>query len=270
MLVLVYYLGSDLYLIDPQVMELQTWQAIAISLASLAFGWLAYNTLCRVFVNANQTLLMVALFGLLVVVPVCLRVANGWADPLGYLSDVGLGGALVVLLYRRPVWLAVPVVLAWGVLSLASAELVAARDAPTPIPGPAQDRFACIANPLGCTLANISGPDMRQYAELTSSRRPSLSRIQQPSGAASTSGARSSGVFKVSGWATFRPCASARCLTGLGISFCPRPAGRSGGEPIGAAQKVPWRPSPAAKRAAPSSASGMRARPRCHSCCSAR
>jgi hypothetical protein len=33
-----------------------------------------------------------------------------------------------------------------------------------PIPGPAQDRFACIANPLGCTLANISGPDMQQYA----------------------------------------------------------------------------------------------------------
>jgi hypothetical protein len=46
----------------------------------------------------------------------------------------------------------------------ASAELVASRDAPTPIPGPAQDRFACIANPLGCALANITGPDMRQYA----------------------------------------------------------------------------------------------------------
>jgi uncharacterized membrane protein len=67
MLVLVYYLGSDLYLIDPQVMELQTWQAIAISLASLAFGWLAYTTICRVFVNANQTLVMVALFAVLVV-----------------------------------------------------------------------------------------------------------------------------------------------------------------------------------------------------------
>ncbi len=66
MLVLVYYLGSDLYLIDPQVMELQTWQAIAISLASLAFGWLAYTTICRVFVNANQTLVMVALFVVLV------------------------------------------------------------------------------------------------------------------------------------------------------------------------------------------------------------
>jgi uncharacterized membrane protein len=66
MLVLVYYLGSDLYLIDPQVMELSTWQAIAISLASLAFGWLAYNTICRVFVNANQTAVMVALFLVLV------------------------------------------------------------------------------------------------------------------------------------------------------------------------------------------------------------
>ena len=67
MLVLVYYLGSDLYLIDPAVMELTAPQAIGISLASLAFGWIAYNSLCRVFVNADQTLLMVALFALLVV-----------------------------------------------------------------------------------------------------------------------------------------------------------------------------------------------------------
>jgi uncharacterized membrane protein len=66
MLVLVYYLGSDLYLIDPAVMELTQAQAIATSLASLAFGWFAYNTLCRVFVNADQSLLMVALFALLV------------------------------------------------------------------------------------------------------------------------------------------------------------------------------------------------------------
>ena len=66
MLCLVYYLGSDLYLIDPAVADLTQWQAIAISVGSLAFGWLAYNTLCRVFVNANQTTLMVALFLVLV------------------------------------------------------------------------------------------------------------------------------------------------------------------------------------------------------------
>ncbi|NEX45887.1 urate hydroxylase PuuD [Pseudotabrizicola algicola] len=66
MLVLVYYLGAEMFLIDPQVMDLAVWQAVAISLASLAFGWLAYNTLCRVFVNADQTVLMVALFAVLV------------------------------------------------------------------------------------------------------------------------------------------------------------------------------------------------------------
>lgn len=66
LLVLVYYLGAEFYLIDPAVADLAVWQAIAISLVSLAFGWLAYTTLCRVFVEADQTLLMVALFGVLV------------------------------------------------------------------------------------------------------------------------------------------------------------------------------------------------------------
>jgi uncharacterized membrane protein len=58
MLVLVYYMGAELFLIDPAVMELTVWQAVAISLASLAFGWMAYDTICKVFVNANQTVLM--------------------------------------------------------------------------------------------------------------------------------------------------------------------------------------------------------------------
>lgn len=66
MMVLVYYLGAELFLIDPTVMELQTWQAVAISLASLAFGWLAYDQICKRFVHANQTVVMVALFLVLV------------------------------------------------------------------------------------------------------------------------------------------------------------------------------------------------------------
>ncbi len=66
LLVLVYYLGAELFLIDPTVMDLTTLQAVAISVASLAFGWVAYTSLCRVLVNANQTGLMLALFGVLV------------------------------------------------------------------------------------------------------------------------------------------------------------------------------------------------------------
>ena len=66
LLVLVYYLGAEFYLIDANVMDLATWQAVGLSLASLAFGWVAYTVLCNVFVNANQTVLMVALFVVLV------------------------------------------------------------------------------------------------------------------------------------------------------------------------------------------------------------
>ncbi|WP_368188363.1 urate hydroxylase PuuD [Aestuariibius sp. HNIBRBA575] len=66
MLTLVYYLGGELFLIDPDVLDIAVWQGVLISLGSLGFGWLAYNFLCDRFVNVNQTTLMVALFGLLV------------------------------------------------------------------------------------------------------------------------------------------------------------------------------------------------------------
>jgi uncharacterized membrane protein len=66
LLVLVYYLGAEFYLIDPGVADLAVWQAVAISVLSLAVGWGVYTTLCRVFVDADQTWLMVALFAVLV------------------------------------------------------------------------------------------------------------------------------------------------------------------------------------------------------------
>ena len=66
MLVLVYYLGADLYLIDPTVADLQTWQAIAISLASLAFGWIAYDLICKSRFGDDNTRLMIGLYVILV------------------------------------------------------------------------------------------------------------------------------------------------------------------------------------------------------------
>lgn len=66
LLFLVYYLGGELYLIDPAVLDIPVWQGAVISMASLAFGWVVYNQLCKTFVNANQTVLMVALFVVLV------------------------------------------------------------------------------------------------------------------------------------------------------------------------------------------------------------
>mgnify|MGYP006369145633 FL=1 len=68
LLVLVYYLGADLYLVDPAVLDLPVWQAIAISLASLAGGWVVYDLLCKSKLGENTTLLMVLLFAVLVAV----------------------------------------------------------------------------------------------------------------------------------------------------------------------------------------------------------
>jgi len=67
MLVLVYYLGAELYLVDPEVLDIPVWQAVLISLASLTFGWLAYDFICKSKFGDDNTRLMVFLFIILVV-----------------------------------------------------------------------------------------------------------------------------------------------------------------------------------------------------------
>ena len=62
----VYYLGAELYLIDPNVLPLSQIAGIALSLASLALGWVIYNTLCKLMLGKGDTLLMVMLYGVLV------------------------------------------------------------------------------------------------------------------------------------------------------------------------------------------------------------
>jgi uncharacterized membrane protein len=66
LMAMVYYLGAEFYLIDPNVMDLSVWQAVALSIGSLAFGWIVYDQICKRFVNANQTYVMIALFVVLV------------------------------------------------------------------------------------------------------------------------------------------------------------------------------------------------------------
>ena len=69
---------------------------------------------------------LAALAGLVLVIPLGARAMLGWSNPLGYLSDLALGSLLLLLLHRRPWWLALPVLLAWAALWVASAELVSA------------------------------------------------------------------------------------------------------------------------------------------------
>ncbi|WP_425053133.1 urate hydroxylase PuuD [Psychromarinibacter sp. S121] len=67
MLILVYWLGAELYLIDPEKADLAVWQGILISAVSLTIGWLVYDTLCKSKLGERPTTLMLLLFVLLVV-----------------------------------------------------------------------------------------------------------------------------------------------------------------------------------------------------------
>ena len=66
LLILVYYVGAEMFLIDLDVAELPVWGAVAISVASLGLGWLVYDGLCRSRLGHSTTGLMLVLFGVLV------------------------------------------------------------------------------------------------------------------------------------------------------------------------------------------------------------
>lgn len=66
MLILVYYLGGELYLIDKTVLDIPVWQGVMISLASLGFGLVAYDQICKSRFGDDNTRLMLGLFVILV------------------------------------------------------------------------------------------------------------------------------------------------------------------------------------------------------------
>jgi uncharacterized membrane protein len=63
--VLIYWGQASTYLIDPEVLDLPVWLAIALSLIMIVAGWLGYDQLCRRMTNERNLLL--AGSGLLVV-----------------------------------------------------------------------------------------------------------------------------------------------------------------------------------------------------------
>lgn len=62
LLMVVYWAGAELYLIDPAKVDLSIWQGIALSAAFLAVGWIGYDALCRSPLRTRPTLVMLLLF----------------------------------------------------------------------------------------------------------------------------------------------------------------------------------------------------------------
>jgi len=67
LLMIVYWVGGNLYLLDPGKADLALWQGIVISAGSLTIGWIAYDFMCKSRLGEQPTLLMLLLFVLLVV-----------------------------------------------------------------------------------------------------------------------------------------------------------------------------------------------------------
>ena len=64
LLVVQYYFQASAYLIDPAVLALAPWQAIAISAVSIVAGWAIYDALCRSPLGRNTTALAACVFAL--------------------------------------------------------------------------------------------------------------------------------------------------------------------------------------------------------------
>ena len=66
MLCVVYYAGADLFLIDPNVLNISVPVGILLSLATIGVGWIVYDLLCRSPLGNSDTGLMLVLYGVLV------------------------------------------------------------------------------------------------------------------------------------------------------------------------------------------------------------
>jgi uncharacterized membrane protein len=65
LMIVQYYMHANAYLIDPAVMPLTAWQAIAISVGSILAGWLIYDGLCRSPLGQKTVPLALAVFALI-------------------------------------------------------------------------------------------------------------------------------------------------------------------------------------------------------------
>jgi len=64
LMVLLYYLDANLRLVDPEIADLEAWQAVALSIAGLVVAWLVYDVLCRTIGERSQAALAVLGVGL--------------------------------------------------------------------------------------------------------------------------------------------------------------------------------------------------------------
>ncbi|MEM1373691.1 MAG: urate hydroxylase PuuD [Pseudomonadota bacterium] len=66
LLAIVYWVGGEIYLLDPSKADLSLWQGIVLSAASIGVGWVIYDYLCKSKLGDYPNAMMLALFVIIV------------------------------------------------------------------------------------------------------------------------------------------------------------------------------------------------------------
>ena len=66
LLMVIYWVGGELYLLDPTKVELELWQGILLSAGAIAIGWVLYDALCKSKLGDYPTAMMIVLFLIIV------------------------------------------------------------------------------------------------------------------------------------------------------------------------------------------------------------
>lgn len=67
LLMIIYWVGGELFLLDPTKADISLFQGILISGGSLTIGWLLYDAMCKSILADHPTVLMLLLFVILVI-----------------------------------------------------------------------------------------------------------------------------------------------------------------------------------------------------------
>lgn len=94
LLAVIYYLGADAFLIDPDVMDLTAPQAIFVSIIMLAGGWILYDFICKSPLGENTGLLALLVF--LLTVGAAWAFSEVFSGRAAYLHAGALIGSIMV------------------------------------------------------------------------------------------------------------------------------------------------------------------------------
>jgi len=94
LLVVMYYFGAELYMIDPETADIGAWTASAIGIATIVLGWVVYDQICKSRLGEDQRVL--GAIGLIAFTLLCLLLNQFLSRRGAFLHTGALIGTIMV------------------------------------------------------------------------------------------------------------------------------------------------------------------------------